>query len=538
MNLRLPVILLAAAAAAAAAEPALFSPAMITLRTQLSNELAAIRARLGEPTAAALRDEIARWDGELAQRRRTRNVRGIAIAEDALQILRKALEQAAQGGRVELPTEVRRDLTDEMARLRERLAALDMERENRQREAELEAAGKFRDAAARAGVEVSAEPEALAARFRTWLTESPPAAPPPPPAGGPTNGPAAPLDATPAAPSRATEPPPEHFAQSRLGANWVRVGTWKAGSHGPDVFEVQLFGPPGRRTGSKPNPIVGRTIEWVYEQERAVEPGDYSWRLRRVDSADIVDVIEWPSRQNDGRLSFRTRMPVRVPSETVFEIEYSSAALIAVPVKTDPPGARVHVNGQPYRDGAREAVTPCTLHLPSGTYAIRLSLEGYQDTEVGAFRVISNAAIAVRLAPIKNLPGRTVTVDPQKIWADTGIAVKKGDRVRLAVEGEWGCGRQGELAGPAGYDPSLTRFSHYYLDPRNSPRQLEGAPYGCLLARIGTNRIANVGNLRGFIASDDGPLLFDINEVADPAWRRDNRGSLKIKVIVQGADAR
>lgn len=520
--------LLALAAAGRADEAALFTPDMLALRTALSNELAS-SATAASQVESLLKAEMSRWDAELAERRRTRNIRGIAVAEDARTAILKALEELGKTGRASLPEEPRRELKEEFARLRQKLADLDRDRRAAAAAVEDRAIAKFRDAAARHGAPLPTDADELRRRFRAWLTEAPPSPAPPDQSHPPAAAPEAPAPSPPPPPS----PPPEFFAQSRPGANWIRVGTWKAGSQGPDVFDVQVFGLAGEKKGSKANPILGRTTEWTYQQQRAVQPGEYSWRLRRLGDADVVDVMEWPTPANDGRLSFRTRMPSRIPAATAFEIEFSSADLIAVPVKSEPAGARVLVDGRPYMDGPREVRTPCTLHLPAGKVAIRLTLDGYQDAEAPAFVISSNAAISVRLKPIKELPGHIVTVDPKKIWADTGITVKQGDRIRLSVEGEWGCGRQGEMTGPGGYDPGQTKYSHYYLDPRNSPKQLESAPYGALLARIGTNRMANIGNLRGFIAGGDGPLLFDVNEAADPAARRDNRGSLKVKVVVQ-----
>jgi hypothetical protein len=89
------------------------------------------------------------------------------------------------------------------------------------------------------------------------------------------------------------------------------------------------------------------------------------------------------------------------------------------------------------------------------------------------------------------------------------------------------------MTGPQGYDPRDMRFSHYYLSGQGAPKQLESAPYGALLARIGTNPIVAVGKSAGFVAGADGPLLFDINEAPEPALRRNNRGALKVKVLIQ-----
>lgn len=530
--LRLPVLAAALFAAAAgtgraADDAALFSPAMLNLRTTLSNDLATARSATLAAGGEVLKAETARWENDLAERRRTRNIKGIAVADAALDALKAASAALEKKGTVEFPANLRRELAEDFARLKTRIDAAEREASAAIAAAETKAVAAFRDAAQKAGVEVDADPATAKKRFDTWLTATPPAAGAAAPGPAGTVATPAPVEAVPASP----EPPPEFFAQSRPGADWVTVGRWTAESTGPDVFEIAAFAGTGKKSGRKDNPIVGRATEWSYEGLRKLDPGDYAFRLRRIDKRDVVEIVEWPGPANEGRLTFRTKIVRMIPAPTGFELQCSTAKPVSVPVKTEPAGARVFVDGRAYLEGGREARTPCTLNLPAGTYSLRIALEGHQDLEAKEYVVAEGRAIGARLSPLKDMPGRTVKVDPLRIWADTGVTVNKGDRIRLSVDGEWGCGKQGELTGPAGYDPSQLKFSHYYMNPRNGPKQIDGAPYGALLVRIGTNKISHIGTLRGFIAGNAGPLLFDVNEEADPAWRRDNRGALQIKVI-------
>jgi formylglycine-generating enzyme required for sulfatase activity len=48
-----------------------------------------------------------------------------------------------------------------------------------------------------------------------------------------------------------------------------------------------------------------------------------------------------------------------------------------VSLVTDPPGAAVYVDGEPYVDGTRSATTPATLELEAGNHALELRLAGY-----------------------------------------------------------------------------------------------------------------------------------------------------------------
>lgn len=523
---------------------ALYTAEMLTLRTALSNELSAIDTRLRELQANALREALREWEAELAERRRTRNIRGIAIAEDARTALQRMLDELEKRGHLQWPPQMRRELVEYFTTLRERLEAAERSAAADKAAHEDRAIDRFRTAADRAGADLPADPDALRALFRTWLREPPPPSQPhrptatdSTPATPPLSTAAAPTAAAATALSPSPIEPPEFFAQSRAGADWKTVGTWKADSAGPDVFEISVFRSAGLERGERQNPILGRTTTWSWHQVQEVSPGMYSWRLRRVGSADVVTVIEWPSPANQGRLMFRTRIPARIPSETAFEVQYSSAQLVSLELNTDPPGAWVEINGQRYREGVADVRTPCTIHVTPGTIALKLSLDGYEDAVAPALRVVSNRVISIKLTPVKGLPVKSVTVDPQTIWTESGITVRRGDRIRLSVAGEWSCGTKGEMTGPQGYDPRDLRFSHYYLQASAAAKQHEMAPYGALLARIGTNPIIAVGQSASFIAEAEGPLFFDINEAPDPALRRNNRGALKVSVIVTPGSA-
>lgn len=520
---------LLAPAARAAGDPELFTTQMLRVREAISNQLAAAKTDAPNPKRERLLAAQKQWEAELAEKRKNRNVRGIAIAEGALAALKTALDDLGAKGSFEFPATLRRELADDFAKLKaevDQLAAADP--------AALAAADArcleaFRKAAEQAGATLpSGDAEAMA-RMRTWLTEKPPAPAAGKPGGGETGKVVIPDDVPLMAVNK--EPPKEFFAESRPGAEWAAIGRWSAEVWGPDVFDIPVYGAAGKRSGKKSNPLIGRETRWTYAASRALEAGDYAFRLRRLDTNAIVDVVDWPSPANNGTLTVRTHRSDTVPSPTAFELQCSMGKGIVVPVKTEPEGASVFVDGAPYQVDGRDARTPFSLMLPPGTYAIRISLAGYQDAEAKTFEVKDGRQIQVALQPIKDLPGKVVHVDPLKPWADSGIVLKKGDRVRLAITGQWACGSKGEMVGPGGY-PNKVGFGHYYLDPKASPRQVEGKPYGALLARIGEGPIAVVGEMPGFIASTGGMLKFDINDAVDPVARRDNKGALDVKVIV------
>lgn len=527
-------VLAAVPAARAAAEPELFTPEMLHLRSAISNELATAKAHAPNPKREKLAAAQQSWETELAEKRKNRNVRGIAIAESAVTTLRDAIAALDAKGAFDFPATLRRELAEDFAKLKAEADALASSDPAAMAAAETKCLGAFRQGAARSGATLPAEDAAALARMKTWLSETPPKAKP----AGDKKAPASLTTEAAEAANRDAplmavnkEPPKEFFAESRPGAEWTTVGTWTAEVWGPDVFDIPVYGAAGKRAGKKANPMIGRETRWTYESSRALEAGDYAFRLRRLDKHGIVDVVDWPTPGNQGTLTVRTHMGETAPAPTGFELQCSMGKGVVVPVKTEPAGAKVAVNGAPYQADGRDATTPFSMILPPGTYAIRITADGFQDLEAKSFEIKEGRKIEVKLQPLKDLPGKVVHVDPAKPWQESGVILKKGDRVRLSVTGQWACGSKGEMVGPGGY-PNKIAYGHYYLDPRASPRQVEGKPYGALLARIGDGPIAAIGEGSGFIASTGGVLKFDINDALDPVARRDNKGALDVKVSV------
>lgn len=513
-----------AAAAQITNEAALFTPEMLKLRATLSNEVAAAKQHARGPALEILKSETHRWEQEHAERRRTRNIKGIAVSEAALDALRKGTESLEAKGVVEFPENLRRELTEEFAKLKVRLDSAGAGKAEPIGEVETRAIASFRDAAAKAGVTIPADDETARLRFAEWLVAKPPPkivdAPKAPDTAPETNAPPK------------FEPPPEFFASSGHGTNWVTAGRWTALSGGPNVFELVVFGATGKKTGRVENPISGRATEWTYESAVPLEVGNYTYRLHRDGTNDVVGVSEWPSIANGGKIVFHTKLVPRIPAETGFELQFTRERLLPIPVRTEPPGARIFVDGKPHAIDGKESHTPDTLILPAGKRAIRLVIDRYHEFEDKEFEVAEGRSISATLTPLKDIPSREITVDPRRAWANTNVKVAQGERIHLKVGGEWSCGKKGDMTDAGGYDPKKPKNSQYYIDPHNAPKQLDTAPYGALLVRIGTNKISSIGSARGFVAGSAGVLMFDINESADPPHRRDNRGELIVTVEV------
>ncbi|MCF7855583.1 MAG: hypothetical protein K9N51_12350, partial [Candidatus Pacebacteria bacterium] len=110
------------------------------------------------------------------------------------------------------------------------------------------------------------------------------------------------------------------------------------------------------------------------------------------------------------------------------------------------------------------------------------------------------------------------------------LALRKGDRLLVEAQGEWSCGRLGEMTGPEGY-PQTRKYSHYYGQGTKELRQTMRANYGTLLMRVGKDGpLIPVSKRKAIKVDGDGELYFDINEIDDQKQRRDNQGALVVKI--------
>jgi hypothetical protein len=117
-----------------------------------------------------------------------------------------------------------------------------------------------------------------------------------------------------------------------------------------------------------------------------------------------------------------------------------------------------------------------------------------------------------------NLRQRTVSVEADRQWTDTGITVRAGDTLRFDPSGtiSWGPGRQD---GPAGESNS----------PYNRSRPLPNYAGGALIGRIGSSNgdMFFIGGDRGtFRARTSGRLYLGIND----DYMQDNNGSFRVLV--------
>jgi hypothetical protein len=117
-----------------------------------------------------------------------------------------------------------------------------------------------------------------------------------------------------------------------------------------------------------------------------------------------------------------------------------------------------------------------------------------------------------------NLRQRTVAVQANRQWTDTGINVRAGDVIRFDPTGviQWGPGRQD---GPAGEVNS----------PHNASRPIPNRAGGSLIGRIGAGSgdMFYIGGDRGtFRARTSGRLYLGVND----DYLQDNSGQFRVLV--------
>jgi hypothetical protein len=475
------------------------------------------------------------------EKRRFGNIKGMMIAKTLVDFVKQAQESLAQTGDFEFPGYIRHELRETFEAIRREKEKADSDLAPRLGPLQDTFYARFKaEIAGQMGASAPAD-ETLRPLFMTWLGTEPPALPPPPPEPEPGATP------EPNAPPPAAALPPGVIAQNADAEQWETFARWTARMSAPAAIFLPIIDQIEDQTGETQDVFSGKKSEWKLEIVKPM-PGSmkYVFRLKKIDDRTPVELGHWPTKENRGQLLIRAPLHEAYPADFGFELQGAvvssvqtragtePSGTVDVAVKTQPPGARIFVGGTLFREAGEPVKTPCTIRLPPGETDIRLSLPEHVDKEFPAFAAKTGAAIEWTFQPEKDLPGKTVPAQSRKIWASTGITVKRGDRIWILPSGQWTVGARNDNCGPDGY-PNTPQYAHYYKDPKAAPRQVPEAPYGALLAKVGylpSAKIVVVGAGRTFQVGSGGELLLDANETAEESFRRDNRGSLDVKVIV------
>ncbi|MGI6496652.1 MAG: hypothetical protein ACOX5G_11330 [Kiritimatiellia bacterium] len=304
---------------------------------------------------------------------------------------------------------------------------------------------------------------------------------------------------------------------------------------------------PARIAGGNPAAGQEHAIEWKPVHELVV--GDTLPVFRAVPEGDRpVDVVAWPSPRNGWTLELRARpgpdpaRPLRFRLDVAdgtahlrpldgAEAADPAEAAPAIPVRfeSDPPGATVLLDGALLSERGRALRTPFDASIPPDEIReVRFRKRGCLDS---AYRGVTPRPGTFRatLRPDPAHIDRTLSIRANRPgWQTSRIPLKKGETVILSATGAWQCG--GDTPVDALGYPNDDRFFAFYLDPKAYPRIVPAENFGCLLARIGPDgEIVPFRSLRiPFTADADGILVFAPNEA--PETRRDNRGTLDVRV--------
>jgi hypothetical protein len=509
-----------------------------------------------------LQQHLDEADQLLKERKKTRNVTGVAVATTARDLFASALTNLEATGSFEMPEKVRRELETTMADFntaRQRVETTFANDKARIRKEHLDqfaaALYKIAPAAKRDGSEALIE-----ARFDEMVAGKDTQATPPA-GGGVTNAPAVGglASGTTNVPSVAGSAPelPRIMGSSGEAAEWATVGQWSGTMMGLDVITVPLLEmQKGTNTQDHFNPIVGENSKWEYVALQVLPPASgMVFRLRRVPERLGVEPVEWPSPRNNHSLVIRVP-PADSTNRPAFDLQvalpgrdlgsfFAGAALessasakplppVTLSIQTVPPGASVWVDAVLLRD----LWTPCRVRIPGGgRHALRLALPGYLPVSVTNQSFPADRVLKWTFQPDPRVVRKSLAVSAgSEGWTTDGTRVSKGDSIAVEVEGSWSCGSGKELCDTLGY-PNNDAFFRYYMDTTSHPRQFVGANYGALLMRIGeTGRPIPVGKSLKVSAPEGGSLSFDINEAAGKTFRQDNASALMLRLMVMPAD--
>lgn len=529
------------------AEPILFTPAWQTVRAQYLKENEKASARRVSQLMPRVQQGLKEAEQSVAEARRIRNATEIRVSQafrDTLISLRGAV---SAGKPMEWPEEVRPEMRERLKKFRDEFEPASQAADEQVAAVRAAQITRFTEALQAAQRPV---PEDVETMFSRWLAEDPPKPEEKPPAGEtPKDKPVEP----PPEEVKPPEPPKEYFAESGTpDGDWTPVGRWTAEMRGPDLMRIPVFELREARKGTQANLISGQTSEWSWEPIQPPASGtNYVFRLKRLEGREVVDVVHWPSPEHPGELAIRTPYSKEIPTSIGFELQCAKRTQaedpavvearrelaqkgIDIPVQTRPEGARVGVNGKVYRHPSGEvALTPCTIRLLPGPVRLTLVLDGHVPHDVAEFKVAAGAQLNWQFQSELDLPGTMFRVDSKTPWPVAKIEVKAGDRIWVIPEGTWVIGERGETCGAGGYDE--TRMPHYAAAKTAALRQVAEAPYGALLMRIGVKEKSQpilIEKPLRIVSPMSGVLAFDTNEIMESKARRDNRGSLNLKIIV------
>lgn len=492
----------------------------------------------------------------LAEKKKVRNVTGIAAATTGITLFQNALTNLEAGGKFDLPEKVRREIESHVAQCRSEAATIEKKASDRKKALLASTLEKFSAVALAANPAMNADAQtALTARLNELLQAGPTVRTEPKAAtttGAGTNQPPGTVTNLPAI-----------MASSGEADQWASVATWKGAMMGMDIITIPVAeAQVGTNITRQFNPISGQDSVLTYTvRHRLTMQDGMLFRLKQVEGVRGVELMEWPTRGNGFQLVVRARSGGQFPCHHAFELQVSvpggdfskaltgaviepprgmskpSAAVppVVLTLITVPEGASVYVDDVLQN----QLKTPCRLPVARGEHSLNLVLHGYATITVTNHPFTADRTIRWSFLPDPRIQKKSLTLSANApSWTSTEIAAEKGDTLVVRAEGQWSCAPGREMCDAAGY-PNNAAFYRYYMDSAAYPRQTSSAGYGALVMRIGkSGRILPIGKeLRNLpeqriAAPEAGVLFFDINEADEAKYRADNSGAMVITVTI------
>lgn len=533
------------------------SPEMQTLKTDYLRE----RTDLDTKRLAKLQEMAKRYladaEADLSAKKRTGNISGIAIATKAVEIAKDWIQQLDTQKNMTIPADVRRELKEKMNAIGAKKKEIDEDWIFALENLETRFFDNFTQKVKAQGLE-EVEDEKLKTLFRqlvgvpaptaitSAVTTEKAASQTPAPAGGETTP-----STTPQLPAE-----PVEIGRSGEATDWVPLAKWFVELSTLMILDIPIANRNKEETSEEAD-ALGGTCKTRFEPVGVLQSAEGCiFRVMSIPGNEPVEILGWPRRANKWVLQVRVKPGAEVPSKHAMELQVSASSArllqpiatasspeavdagivpvadgVKIRISTEPAGAFVYVNKVLYREASTIPKTPCTIVVAQGTHDILLKKPGYIDGVITKFQAKDGAHVTWTFVPDPAYVDKVIKVDALRSWQTSGVEVKKMDSITLEVSGSWSCGSGKEKVGPEGY-PNDEKYFKYYLDPKSSPRQIAEANYGALLMRIGkTGQIRVIGQNTKLKADVDGVIFFDINEADDVKARRDNTGTLNVRII-------
>lgn len=144
-----------------------------------------------------------------------------------------------------------------------------------------------------------------------------------------------------------------------------------------------------------------------------------------------------------------------------------------------------------------------------------IALAGMFLIGLGIYKLVDKppAKVDMNITTTTNPNEKSITVDPRRVWSDTGIQIKKGQTVNISASGQINLATKGEggdkLIGPEGW--GYIPLTYCGGAPcRYIYRTTESM--GSLIGKIGKGEPFNIGASATITARDNGSLYLSVND--------------------------